>query len=55
MEQLTCAGRNLSLDYVIEPWGSIDPEVITLSFEQEGKETGVLVNFGCHATTLTGR
>jgi neutral ceramidase len=40
--------------YVIEPWGSIDPEVITLSFNQEGKETGVLVNFGCHATTLTG-
>lgn len=40
--------------YVIEPWGSIDPEVITLSFEQEGRETGVLVNFGCHATTLTG-
>jgi neutral ceramidase len=40
--------------YVIEPWGSIDPEVITLSFEQDGKQTGVLVNFGCHATTLTG-
>jgi neutral ceramidase len=40
--------------FVIEPWGSIDPEVITLSFEQGGKETGVLVNFGCHATTLTG-
>jgi hypothetical protein len=40
--------------YVIEPWGSIDPEVITLSFEQEGRKTGVLVNFGCHATTLTG-
>jgi hypothetical protein len=40
--------------FVIEPWGSIDPEVITLSFVQEGKETGVLVNFGCHATTLTG-
>ena len=40
--------------YIIEPWGSIDPEVITLSFEQEGKTTGVLVNFGCHATTLTG-
>jgi neutral ceramidase len=40
--------------YVIEPWGSIDPEVITLSFNQEGKESGVLVNFGCHATTLTG-
>jgi neutral ceramidase len=40
--------------FVIEPWGSIDPEVITLSFEQDGKPTGVLVNFGCHATTLTG-
>ncbi len=40
--------------YVIEPWGSIDPEVITLSFNQEGRQTGVLVNFGCHATTLTG-
>jgi neutral ceramidase len=40
--------------YVIEPWGTIDPEVITLSFDQEGRETGVLVNFGCHATTLTG-
>ena len=40
--------------FVIEPWGSIDPEVITLSFEQDGKQTGVLVNFGCHATTLTG-
>jgi neutral ceramidase len=40
--------------FVIGPLGSIDPEVITLSFEQEGKQTGVLVNFGCHATTLTG-
>lgn len=40
--------------YVVEPWGSIDPEVITILFEQEGKETGVLTNFGCHATTLTG-
>jgi neutral ceramidase len=40
--------------YVVESWGTIDPEVITLSFEQEGKPTGVLTNFGCHATTLTG-
>ena len=46
--------EKLEPGYVIEPWGSIDPEVITLSFEQEGRETGVLVNFGCHATTLTG-
>lgn len=40
--------------FVIEPWGPIDPELITLSIEQEGKPTGVIVNFGCHATTLTG-
>ncbi len=46
--------EKLEPGYVIEPWGSIDPEVITLTFKQEGRETGVLVNFGCHATTLTG-
>jgi neutral ceramidase len=40
--------------FVIEPWGSIDPEVITMSVQQEGKPKGVLVNFGCHATNLTG-
>ena len=40
--------------FVIEPWGPIDPELITLSIEQEGMPTGVIVNFGCHATTLTG-
>lgn len=46
--------EKLEPGYVIEPWGSIDPEVITLTFKQDGKESGVLVNFGCHATTLTG-
>ncbi len=40
--------------YIVEPWGSIDPEVIAITFEQDGVETGVLVNFGCHVTTLTG-
>jgi len=40
--------------FVIEPWGPTDPELITLSIEQEGRPTGVIVNFGCHATTLTG-
>ena len=40
--------------FVIESWGPIDPEIITVSMQQEGKPTGVLVNFGCHATTLTG-
>jgi len=40
--------------FVVGPLGPIDPELITLSFEQEGKELGVIINFGCHATTLTG-
>ncbi|MEK6781175.1 MAG: neutral/alkaline non-lysosomal ceramidase N-terminal domain-containing protein [Bacteroidota bacterium] len=40
--------------FVIEPWGPIDPELITLSIAQEGKPIGVIVNFACHATTLTG-
>lgn len=40
--------------FVIGPWGPTDPELITLSIEQDGKETGVIVNFSCHATTLTG-
>lgn len=40
--------------FVIEPWGPIDPELITLSIAQEGKPAGVIVNFACHATTLTG-
>ncbi len=40
--------------FVIEPWGPIDPEVITLSVAQNGKQKGAIVNFACHATTLTG-
>lgn len=40
--------------FVIGPWGPIDPEVITLSVKQDGKEKGAIVNFACHATTLTG-
>jgi neutral ceramidase len=40
--------------FVIEPWGPIDPELITLSITQNGKPRGVIVNFACHATTLTG-
>jgi neutral ceramidase len=40
--------------FVIGPLGPTDPELITLSIEQEDKPTGVIVNFGCHATTLTG-
>jgi len=40
--------------FVIEPWGPIDPEIITLSIAQEGQPKGAIVNFACHATTLTG-
>jgi neutral ceramidase len=35
-------------------WGSKDPEVITFTINQNGKDIGTIVNFGCHATTLTG-
>jgi neutral ceramidase len=40
--------------FVIEPWGPKDPELITLSIEQDGHQVGAIVNFACHATTLTG-
>ena len=40
--------------FVIGPWGPIDPELITLTISQGGKPKGVIVNFACHATTLTG-
>ncbi len=40
--------------FAIGPLGPIDPEVITMSFTQDGKQIGALVNFACHATTLTG-
>jgi len=40
--------------FVSGPLGPIDPELITITLEQEGKPAGAVVNFGCHATTLTG-
>ncbi len=40
--------------FIEKPLGGKDPELITVSIEQNGKTTGVLVNFGCHPTTLTG-
>jgi neutral ceramidase len=46
--------EKLEPGFVIEPWGPKDPEIITLSIEQEGNQTGAIINFGCHATTLTG-
>lgn len=46
--------EKLEPGFVAGPWGPIDPEIITISLEQEGKSVGSLINFGCHATTLTG-
>ena len=46
--------EHLNPDSVAETLGPTDPELIALSIEQNGITTGALVNFGCHATTLTG-
>ena len=46
--------ENLDPDKVVEVLGTKDPEMITLSFKQDGKTVGSVVNFGCHATNLTG-
>ncbi len=46
--------ERLDPDFVTGPLGPVDPEVIALWIEQEGKLTGMVVNFGCHPTTLTG-
>lgn len=40
--------------FIEKPLGGKDPEMITVSIEQNGETTGTLVNFGCHPTTLTG-
>ena len=46
--------ENMDPDLVENILGQKDPEVITFSVNQEGKEIGSIVNFGCHATCLTG-
>jgi len=46
--------ENPDPERVVAELGSKDPEMITLSFEQDGKTVGAIVNFGCHATNLTG-
>lgn len=46
--------EDLKPDFVVEPLGPTDPELIVLSVEQEGKLSGTIINFGCHPTTLTG-
>ncbi|MDD4729575.1 MAG: neutral/alkaline non-lysosomal ceramidase N-terminal domain-containing protein [Dysgonamonadaceae bacterium] len=46
--------EDLDPEKVVAELGSKDPEMITLSFEQDGKKIGAMVNFACHATNLTG-
>ncbi len=41
-------------DLIEGSWGTKDPEVITFTINQDGKDIGSIVNFGCHVTTLTG-
>ena len=46
--------ERLKPDFVVEPFGPTDPELIVLIIEQEGILSGALINFGCHPATLTG-
>jgi len=46
--------EKIDTSLAVGPLGPKDPEVLTLSVQQDGKPVGVIVNFGCHATTLTG-
>ncbi len=46
--------ESLDPELVAGPLGPKDPEVITFTVKQEGKEIGSIVNFGCHVTNLTG-
>lgn len=41
-------------DLIEGSWGTKDPDVITFTINQDGKDIGSIVNFGCHVTTLTG-
>jgi hypothetical protein len=46
--------ESLDPELVVGPLGPKDPEVITFTVNQAGKEIGSVVNFGCHVTNLTG-
>ena len=46
--------ESLDPELVEGPLGTKDPEVITFTVNQAGKEIGSIVNFGCHVTNLTG-
>ena len=46
--------EKLDPDFVIEPLGPIDPQLIALFIEQEGRPAAALVNFGLHPAVLAG-
>ena len=46
--------EGLEPDFVVEPLGPIDPQVIALSVEREGAPAAVVVNFGLHPAILAG-
>jgi neutral ceramidase len=46
--------EGLDPEFVIEPLGPIDPQLINLTIEQEGRPAASLVNFGLHPAILTG-
>ena len=46
--------ENMDTALIESTLGKKDSEVITFTVSQKGKEIGSIVNFGCHATCLTG-
>ncbi len=48
------AWEGLDPDFIVEALGPVDPELITLSVEQQGRLRAGLVNFGMHPAILAG-
>jgi hypothetical protein len=46
--------EGLDPEFVIEPLGPIDPQVINLTVEQEGRPVAAVVNFALHPAILAG-
>ncbi len=46
--------EKINPDFVTKALGPADPDIIALLIAQNEINRGALINFGCHATTLTG-
>ena len=46
--------EGLDPEFVIEPWGPIDPQVINVTVEQGGQPVAAVVNFPLHPAILAG-